>query len=101
MNLRSISATIPSTVTRQGKPSRNSEVSALPTTPRSQMGLDVQKARVKTLTFRTEFLHDGSPVGYSRVPTSDQDWSLQLEALTKAGVATAAGLEPAPLSFEG
>jgi hypothetical protein len=24
--------------------------------------------------------------GYSRVSTSDQDWSLQLEALTKAGV---------------
>jgi len=23
--------------------------------------------------------------GYSRVSTSDQDWSLQLEALTKAG----------------
>ena len=40
-------------------------------------------------------------LGYSRVSTSDQDWSLQLEALTKAGVATAAGLEPAPLSFEG
>src|SRR3954452_5769867 len=26
------------------------------------------------------------PVGYSRVSTSDKDWSLQLEALTKAGV---------------
>ena len=24
--------------------------------------------------------------GYSRISTSDQDWSLQLEALTKAGV---------------
>ena len=24
--------------------------------------------------------------GYSRVSTSDQDWSLQLQALTKAGV---------------
>src|SRR5215203_1020511 len=33
MNLRSISATIPSTVTRQGDPSRNSGISALPPAP--------------------------------------------------------------------
>jgi hypothetical protein len=38
--------------------------------------------------------------GCSRVSTSDQDWSLQLGALTKAGVATAAGLEPATFGFE-
>src|SRR3954466_15051345 len=29
---------------------------------RSQKGLDVQKARAKTQTFCTKFLHDGSPV---------------------------------------
>jgi DNA invertase Pin-like site-specific DNA recombinase len=28
----------------------------------------------------------GRKFGYSRVSTSDQDWSLQLEALTRAGV---------------
>src|SRR3954453_4014872 len=40
---------------RQAKgPSRNSEVSAQPSAPRSQKGLDVQKARVKNQPFCTE-----------------------------------------------
>src|SRR3954465_14818563 len=49
--------------TRQAKgQSRNSEVSAQPSAPWPQKGLDVQKASAKSQTFCTEFLHDDSPV---------------------------------------
>src|SRR5215207_4151713 len=47
--------------------------------------------RVKTPCENADIPHGGfctmaRRFGYSRVSTSDQDWSLQLEALTKAGV---------------
>src|SRR4051794_37699951 len=57
-----------------------------PSAPRSHKELDVQKARVKTSHSARSFWTMARRFGYSRVSTSDQDWSLQLEALTKAGV---------------
>src|SRR4051794_24914250 len=57
-----------------------------PSAPRSHKELDVQKARVKTSHSARSFCAMARRFGYSRVSTSDQDWSLQLEALTKVGV---------------